>query len=120
MNATRPMATARLRLLVALDATFRDAAVLDEVTRLAASAPLEVTLLRVAHYHTRGGRAGRRVGALAGDRRAGSRAPAAAWRLEGRFIERQNRCPLLRLGVPLLADAAECGHGGFPRLVHCL
>ena len=56
MNATNARAPARLRLLVALDGSPRDAAVLDEVTRLAASAPLEVTLLRVAHYHTRGER----------------------------------------------------------------
>jgi nucleotide-binding universal stress UspA family protein len=54
MNAKYAKAAARLRLLVALDGSSRDAAVLDEVTRLAASAPLEVTLLRVAHYHTRG------------------------------------------------------------------
>jgi nucleotide-binding universal stress UspA family protein len=56
MNATNTKAPARLRLLVALDGTRGDAAVLEEVTRLAASAPLEVTLLRVAHYHTRGER----------------------------------------------------------------
>ena len=56
MSAARARAIARLRLLVALDGSSRDAAVLDEVTRLAASAPLEVTLLRVAHYHTRGER----------------------------------------------------------------
>jgi nucleotide-binding universal stress UspA family protein len=56
MNARHAKAPARLRLLVALDGSSRDAAVLDEVTRLAASAPLEVTLLRVAHYHTRGER----------------------------------------------------------------
>jgi nucleotide-binding universal stress UspA family protein len=56
MNATNAKAPARLRLLVALDGSLGDAAVLEEVTRLAASAPLEVTLLRVAHYHTRGER----------------------------------------------------------------
>jgi nucleotide-binding universal stress UspA family protein len=57
MNATNAKVPARLRLLVALDGSSRDVAVLDEVTRLAASAPLEVTLLRVAHCHTRGEKA---------------------------------------------------------------
>lgn len=56
MNSGHAKATVRLRLLVALDGSRGDAAVLEEVTRLAASAPLEVTLLRVAHYHTRGER----------------------------------------------------------------
>jgi nucleotide-binding universal stress UspA family protein len=44
---------ARLRLLVALDGSSRDPAVLGEVVRLASRAPLEVTLLHVAHYHMR-------------------------------------------------------------------
>jgi len=56
MNPTNARANARLHLLVALDGSSRDAAALDEVTRLAMSAPLEVVLLCVAHYHTRGER----------------------------------------------------------------
>ena len=56
MNARHVRGPARLRLLVSLDGTSRDAAALDEVTRLAVSAPLEVTLLHVAHYNTRGER----------------------------------------------------------------
>ena len=54
MDATNAKSPARLRLLVAIDGSSRDAAILDEVTRLAASAPLEVTLLCFAHYRTRG------------------------------------------------------------------
>ena len=54
MSSTKVKQIPRLRLLVVLDGSSRDAAALDEVVRLASRAPLEVTLLRVAHYHTRG------------------------------------------------------------------
>ena len=53
MNATHQRATARLRLLVTLDGSSRDLAVLGGVARLAIGAPLEVTLLHVAYYHMR-------------------------------------------------------------------
>jgi nucleotide-binding universal stress UspA family protein len=53
MSTTNVKQISRLRLLVTLDGSSRDAAALVEVGRLATSAPLEVTLLHVAHYHMR-------------------------------------------------------------------
>jgi len=53
MSTTNVKHLSRLRLLVTLDGSSHDRVVLGEVVRLAASAPLEVTLLHVAHYHMR-------------------------------------------------------------------
>ena len=53
MSSTDARQLSRLRLLVALDGSSRDLVALTEVARLASSAPLEVTLLHVVHYHMR-------------------------------------------------------------------
>ena len=49
MAPTNVKQLSRLRLLVCLDGSARDTAVLDEVGRLATGASLEVTLLHTSH-----------------------------------------------------------------------